>query len=101
MTCEDWPCCGHEYGCCPDYDLDGGQLDMKCICGASVPFGSPSSLCTHCLNAPDSEDFEYSDGYEDRGDEDYDDGYDPEDISYDGYGDHCDGDYGDDIEYED
>jgi len=49
MTCEDWPCCGHEQGCCPDYDEEGNQLNMKCTCGATVPIGSKSSLCKGCL----------------------------------------------------
>ena len=47
--CEDWPCCGHEQGCCPDYDpATGKQLNMKCTCGATVPLGSRSSLCNEC-----------------------------------------------------
>lgn len=47
--CEDWPCCGHEAGCCPDYDESGQQLNMKCVCGATVELGSSSSLCRGCL----------------------------------------------------
>ena len=48
--CEDWPACGHEAGCCPDFDPETGeQLDMKCTCGASVPLTSRSSLCAGCL----------------------------------------------------
>ena len=50
MPCEDYPCCGHEAGCCPDYDDAGRQLNMKCVCGATVPIDSRSSLCDHCLN---------------------------------------------------
>lgn len=46
--CEDFPCCGHEQGCCPDYDESGRQLNMKCTCGASVPLSSRSSLCDGC-----------------------------------------------------
>lgn len=35
--CEDFPCCGHEAGFCPDFDPETGeQLDMRCVCGASV-----------------------------------------------------------------
>ncbi len=49
-TCPDFPCCGHEFGCCPDFDKNGKQLNMKCICGATVPLSSPSSLCKTCLN---------------------------------------------------
>jgi len=53
MTCEDFPSCGHEQGCCPDFDLDTGkQLNMKCTCGAPVPLSSRYSLCEGCLNAP-------------------------------------------------
>lgn len=51
--CEDYPCCGHELGCCPDYDPDTGeQLNMKCTCGATVPIDSPYSICKSCLNSP-------------------------------------------------
>lgn len=49
-TCEDYPACGHEPGCCPDYDpVTGAQLNMKCVCGATVPITSRSSLCAACL----------------------------------------------------
>jgi hypothetical protein len=47
--CEDFPCCGHELGCCPDRDANGTQLNMKCVCGATVPLNSHSSLCNTCL----------------------------------------------------
>ena len=50
-NCEDWPCCGHESGCCPATDDDGTQTDIKCICGASVPLNSRSSLCSGCLRS--------------------------------------------------
>jgi hypothetical protein len=54
--CEDFPCCGHEPGCCPDFDESGRQLNMKCVCGATVDINSRSSLCPACLNAPDPDD---------------------------------------------
>jgi hypothetical protein len=47
--CEDFPCCGHELGCCPDFDENGQQLDMKCTCGASVPLTSRYSICEGCM----------------------------------------------------
>jgi hypothetical protein len=53
MSCEDFPCCGHEYGCCPDYDESGRQLNMKCICGAVLPLDAPSSICNICLRSGD------------------------------------------------
>jgi hypothetical protein len=53
--CEDFPCCGHEAGCCPDYSPSGQQLNMRCTCGEVVPIGSRSSLCQTCLE--DSYDF--------------------------------------------
>ena len=69
MHCEDFPCCGHQLGWCPDFDPETGrQLNMKCVCGASVPLGG-SSLCQGCLYAPDHDD-PYGDQYE-RWDEDY------------------------------
>lgn len=58
--CEDYPCCGHELGCCPNYDASGRQLTIVCVCGAEVPFGGRSSLCEACLS--DYEDNDYN-GY--------------------------------------
>ena len=64
--CIDFPACGHESGCCPDYDEGGNQLNMKCTCGATVPLSSPSSLCPTCLNMGSEEDMYNgdSDGYD-------------------------------------
>lgn len=65
MACEDWPCCGHEQGCCPDFDPETGeQLNMKCVCGAVLPIDNRSSLCATCLRDPDDPD-QYLAGYED------------------------------------
>lgn len=47
--CQDYPCCGHENGCCPSYDALGRQLDMVCICGARLPVTAPYSICHHCM----------------------------------------------------
>ena len=64
MSCEDFPCCGHESGCCPDFDPETGrQLDMKCVCGASVPLSSRSSLCEGCLRGSFQGDYEDYEGY--------------------------------------
>ena len=66
--CEDFPCCGHELGCCPDYDPDTGkQLNMKCVCGATVDINSRYSICNGCLSG----DSNYS--YGNRGEDDYED----------------------------
>lgn len=54
--CEDFPCCGHEPGCCPDFDSAGRQLNMKCICGATLPLNSRYSICETCMNRPSLED---------------------------------------------
>jgi hypothetical protein len=52
--CEDFPCCGHESGCCPDYDTDTGkQLNMVCVCGAKLPLTSKYSICSGCMRDPD------------------------------------------------
>jgi hypothetical protein len=48
--CEDFPCCGHELGCCPDYDEETGeQLNMVCTCGAKLPVTARYSICNSCL----------------------------------------------------
>lgn len=67
--CEDFPCCGHELGCCPDFDEAGRQLNMKCTCGASVTL-SGSSICQACMDAIEDG---YLDSYKegDFGDEEY------------------------------
>ena len=55
--CEDFPCCGHELGCCPDYDPDTGQqLNMICTCGAKLPINNRYSICSACMAQGDSED---------------------------------------------
>lgn len=81
--CEDFPCCGHELGCCPDYDEETGkQLNMKCTCGATVPIDNGSSLCDGCLygNKCFDEDGEFIGNYFDRDESDF---YDPD--HYDNY----------------
>lgn len=68
--CEDWPCCGHEAGCCPSRDPETGeQTDMKCVCGASVPLSSRTSLCFSCLHSDD----DFGEDEEDEEDFDEDD----------------------------
>jgi len=77
--CEDFPCCGHELGCCPDFDDSGKQLNMKCVCGATVPLSSRSSLCEGCLSQNDDDPYgdenRFYDDEEDEEDE-YADEYD-------------------------
>ena len=82
--CEDWPCCGHEAGCCPDFDESGRQLNMRCTCGAVVPLGSRSSLCPACLAAGDPDDPYYGDedDWEDDWEDDDDENWEEDD--YDG-----------------
>lgn len=69
--CEDFPCCGHEMGCCPRRDESGRQIEMVCVCGASVPLHSRSSLCPACLWGDGDEDGGWDDEDEDG---DWDDG---------------------------
>lgn len=48
--CEDYPCCGHEDGGCPDIDPQSGEEIFSCAgCGVKLPPRSPSSLCRRCL----------------------------------------------------
>lgn len=48
--CEDFPACGHERGCCPDFDESGRQLNMVCTCGKKLPIHNRFSICDSCLN---------------------------------------------------
>ena len=70
MSCEDYPCCGHEHGCCPDYDESGQQTNMVCVCGARLPIDNQVSICKSCLNRND----DYDDNYDDSMDGDWDSG---------------------------
>jgi len=45
MKCEDYPCCGHEDGGCPDEE---GRF--RCICGTLMPPRSKYSICLRCLS---------------------------------------------------
>lgn len=63
--CEDFPCCGHEAGCCPDFDAKTGQqLNMVCICGKKLPIDHPVSICDSCLRRGETEDEENFFGYD-------------------------------------
>lgn len=68
MRCEDFPCCGHESGCCPDFSESGEQLNMRCTCGAIVPIGNRVSICDACLHE-DGEQFDEDDRFQDDIDE--------------------------------
>jgi rubrerythrin len=47
--CEDYPCCGHYAGSCPDRDGQGNEI-YRCVgCGNRLPQNSKSSLCKDCL----------------------------------------------------
>jgi len=63
--CEDYPCCGHEPGCCPDFDAaTGRQLNMRCTCGAVLPIDNPVSICDACLRRMDMEDGAWDGDYD-------------------------------------
>ena len=70
--CEDFPCCGHEAGCCPDFDDDGRQLNMIWTCGDRLSFDSRYSICSSCMNHDAFDDEDDDDDYIDD-EEDYDD----------------------------
>ena len=47
MRCEDYPCCGHEPGDCPD-----SQGRMTCVeCGKRLAKNASSSICKSCQRA--------------------------------------------------
>lgn len=48
--CEDFPCCGHEQGACPDED---GRFPC-CMCDSLLPPNARSSICADCQSDPAS-----------------------------------------------
>ena len=45
MRCEDFPCCGHEAGDCPDSE---GRFTCVGGCGKRLPKNARSSICAGC-----------------------------------------------------
>lgn len=61
MPCEDYPCCGHAPGDCPEYDKNGR---LKCTCGKVLPKGYRYSICRGCLDRLRRNEDEYEGGYD-------------------------------------
>lgn len=61
--CEDWPCCGHEPGECPDYDRKGNVIRKCAGCQARIPVNSRYSLCQGCMDRMDHERMMEENGY--------------------------------------
>lgn len=52
--CEDYPCCGHEAGDCPD---SSGR--MTCVeCGKRLAKNATSSICAKCLRKMNFNDYD-------------------------------------------
>lgn len=69
--CEDFPCCGHEMGCCPTF-VNGVQMDMVCTCGARLPVTNRFSICDGCIQRgiDDEYEVEFADRYWEEDEED-------------------------------
>lgn len=99
MRCEDYPCCGHEAGCCPPRDENGQQTGMVCTCGKVLPLNNRYSICDGCMQDAEDDYTDYDDHYpydddEYPPDDDFDDDQPyplPGEELYDGYEDY--GDY--------
>lgn len=91
--CEDFPCCGHEQGCCPTF-IGGKQVNMRCTCGAAVPLSSHSSICRDCRQAMQDQ-FDGDDDYDCDDDDDFDCDDDCDDDDSGDYCHYCDGWEGD------
>ena len=89
--CEDFPCCGHEPGCCPDYE-NGEQVNMRCTCGAVLPIDNRFSICDSCMDAAGDEEF-FDTQFEDEEFDDTMDGDEASGLASAGWG--TDEDYGD------
>lgn len=87
--CCDFPCCGHEAGCCPDFDEAGNQLNMKCTCGTILPVNNRYSICDACLNRDSDDPEDHRVNFDDEMDGDHESAlesvYGPEDYGDFGY----------------
>ena len=81
--CEDFPCCGHEAGCCPDFDDAGRQLNMVCTCGAVLPVNERYSICDACLYSDMDDEDSFCDDSDGEFDEEFADEHDgqPDDFT--------------------
>ncbi len=61
--CEDYPCCGHEDGGCPDKD----GCYSCCDCGCKLPKDATSAMCASCRKDMYAS-FDRDDAYYDSGD---------------------------------
>lgn len=70
--CEDYPCCGHEQGGCPDEDGAFGCAS----CGSKMPKGNRSAICNSC-HKRHARSMDDADGgpYDNEDNEDGDDNY--------------------------
>ena len=68
-SCEDFPCCGHELGCCPR--TNDGVYHMVCTCGATLPADARFSICDGCMRRAAREDGDAWDDWD--GEREYDD----------------------------
>jgi len=63
--CEDYPCCGHDEGDCPE--IINGKERWRCIdCGKMLPIGAESSICNKCSRElsnrwSNGDDYDYED----------------------------------------
>lgn len=57
--CEDYPCCGHAPGDCPD-----AQGRVTCVeCGKRLSPKATSSICPKCLRRMSRSDYDYDHDY--------------------------------------
>jgi hypothetical protein len=62
MRCEDFPCCGHEQGDCPD-----SQGRFTCVeCDKRLSKKATSSICGKCLDKMARSEREYQGYYEEE-----------------------------------
>lgn len=64
--CEDFPCCGHETGDCPDRDRSGRET-YRCVeCRGRLPRTARSSICAKCQRKASQYEARHGESYYDR-----------------------------------
>ena len=66
MACEDYPCCGHEAGGCPQIDENGAERFRCACCSVLMAPKARSAVCEPCHKRRRASDEDFEPYYDDE-----------------------------------